>query len=99
MVARWASLCSFRQKWEGCGGAGSAAHPRLSFGVLQDCHGVGVWGRMAHDSWAKHSSQVTDVHPSFCGGSDSARGEGAEVSVCHTRLIDINTLTAPKVKS
>lgn len=57
-------------------GLGSA-HLRLSFGVLQDCHGVGVCGRMAHDGWSKHSSQVTDVHPSFCRGSDSARVEGA----------------------
>lgn len=78
-------LMAIRDSWSHAGpccvnqakvGMGSA-HLRLSFGVLQDCHGVGVWGRMAHDGWSKHSSQVTDVHPSFCSGSDSARVEGA----------------------
>lgn len=85
-----AGPCCVNQAKVGMG----SAHLRLSFGVLQDCHGVGVWGRMAHDGWSKHSSQVTDVHPSFCSGSDSARVEGASISVCHTIIIDINTLSA-----
>lgn len=38
------------------------AYLRLSFGVLEDCHGVGVGDSMTHDGRTENSGQVTDVH-------------------------------------
>ncbi len=49
------------------------AYLRLSFGVLQDGHGVRVGNCVTQNSWSKHSSQVTDVHTSVQTVSNSER--------------------------